>query len=340
MTLLRAAGDARFEPPIDLTGGDVAQSRYIDAGDFDGDGLVDVATAGGDVLYGVGRGPDGVPIARELAAQVPAVARGVAVADIDGDGRDDIVIARSASVSAGAGGGELIVLRNLGSRGWEPVAQPALFDLCDLLESVAAADLDGDGDIDLAVTIQGESAAPCAQPGVRILRGDGRGLFEPASFVPFESRRPRWITTADFDRDGRLDLAVALDDAVALIDEIAIVRNESESSPRDLDLNGVPDVCQFVRGDADIDQRVTISDAVSILRYLFLEAPAPSCLEAADVDNDGLVGLSDAIRVLLFLFQAGPPPEEPTMRQRGACTWAEWDDPNGLLPCEYLCQAR
>jgi len=76
----------------------------------------------------------------------------------------------------------------------------------------------------------------------------------------------------------------------------------------------------FIRGDADGSQEVLITDAIVILKYLFLSGPWPACDDAADVDDDGQIVISDVIRLLFHLFLGGenlPPPypdpgEDPT----------------------------
>jgi len=67
----------------------------------------------------------------------------------------------------------------------------------------------------------------------------------------------------------------------------------------------------FVRGDANSDDRVDLSDAVRIINSLFLGGPSPSPLDSADVDDDGALNVTDAIRVLDFLFRGGPRPPAP-----------------------------
>ena len=54
-----------------------------------------------------------------------------------------------------------------------------------------------------------------------------------------------------------------------------------------------------------------LSDAVSILGWLFLGAREPSCPDAADANDDGGIDLSDAVYVLGWLFGGGPPPAAP-----------------------------
>src|SRR5262249_30026418 len=58
----------------------------------------------------------------------------------------------------------------------------------------------------------------------------------------------------------------------------------------------------FVRSDCNQDSFVDISDAVSILGFLFLGAQHPSCDRACDSNDDGGIDVSDPIHVLGFLF--------------------------------------
>jgi hypothetical protein len=58
----------------------------------------------------------------------------------------------------------------------------------------------------------------------------------------------------------------------------------------------------FVRGDANADGAVHVSDAVRILMYLFMGAPPPPCLDAADSNDDGEVAMTDAILILMDFF--------------------------------------
>lgn len=59
-----------------------------------------------------------------------------------------------------------------------------------------------------------------------------------------------------------------------------------------------------ILGDANCDQSVNITDAISILRYLFSGEPAPSCLDLADVtpENGAGVNITDVVRILQSLF--------------------------------------
>src|SRR5690606_38795471 len=73
---------------------------------------------------------------------------------------------------------------------------------------------------------------------------------------------------------------------------------------------GSPPEPRFVRGDANGDGSLDISDPVSTLGYLFLGNTA-TCLDALDVDDDGDLALTDAVVALSFLFQGGTEPAPP-----------------------------
>jgi hypothetical protein len=80
-----------------------------------------------------------------------------------------------------------------------------------------------------------------------------------------------------------------------------------------LTLEVVPERDVFLRGDADRNWRLDISDAVSILSTLF-HFPGvrqTACPDAADVDDDGSLRLTDALLVLNFLFRNGVAPAHP-----------------------------
>jgi hypothetical protein len=69
---------------------------------------------------------------------------------------------------------------------------------------------------------------------------------------------------------------------------------------------------EFQRGDADGSGKLAVTDAIHIVRYLYLgEEEAVGCLDAADADDDGRLQLPDAVYVLQFLFREGSSPPEP-----------------------------
>lgn len=80
----------------------------------------------------------------------------------------------------------------------------------------------------------------------------------------------------------------------------------------------------FLRGDPNGDENVDLSDAVSILQYLFLGGVEPSCFDAADTDDTGTLNLSDAIYLLGHLFLGTSPPPAPYPQPGRDPTVDEW----------------
>jgi hypothetical protein len=70
---------------------------------------------------------------------------------------------------------------------------------------------------------------------------------------------------------------------------------------------------RFLRGDADGDCRLNLTDATYLLNFLFLEGRALSCPDSADTDDSGVLELTDAVVGLNYLFLQGrePPPPGP-----------------------------
>ena len=59
---------------------------------------------------------------------------------------------------------------------------------------------------------------------------------------------------------------------------------------------------RFVRGDANADGVVNLTDGIATLEWLFAGASPPPCLEAADVDASRRIDLADAVAVFQWLF--------------------------------------
>lgn len=74
----------------------------------------------------------------------------------------------------------------------------------------------------------------------------------------------------------------------------------------------------FVRGDANMDGRINIVDAVTVVRFLYqgedlgdIQGTHPACNDAADSNDDGRVNFADPIYLLRFLFLRGSSPPSP-----------------------------
>ena len=132
-----------------------------------------------------------------------ATGTGVAILDADGDGRMDVFLVNAARLEPGdppAPTGHLY--RNLGGLRFADVTKRAGLDRPGWGQGVCAGDYDNDGDPDLFVTYYGQS---------RLYQNDGDGSFRDVTGDAGLAAPPRWdtgCTFVDYDRDGRLDLAV------------------------------------------------------------------------------------------------------------------------------------
>lgn len=63
-----------------------------------------------------------------------------------------------------------------------------------------------------------------------------------------------------------------------------------------------------LRGDANSDGSVTVSDVVYMINYLFKGGLAPVPLPSADLNCDSKVTVSDVVYLINYLFKGGPAP--------------------------------
>jgi hypothetical protein len=133
-------------------------------------------------------------------------ARSVAVADINGDGKPDIIVANGC---IGCGGGPtfgVAVLLGTGDGGFG-TAQNYSLNL-QAAVSVAFGDVNEDGKQDLLVTTDCFSSNHCEAGGVWVLLGNGDGSFQTPVVYKSGGMGASGIVLEDFNGDGKLDLAV------------------------------------------------------------------------------------------------------------------------------------
>jgi hypothetical protein len=118
----------------------------------------------------------------------------IAVADVDGDGKPDLIVGAVTATSAVIG-----VLINTGTGAF---GSPALLPTYSWPANIVAADFDGDGKQDFAV-VHIANDAP-----ISIFRGHGDGTFDPETLL-LAGSQPQAAVAADFTGDGKLDLAVS-----------------------------------------------------------------------------------------------------------------------------------
>ncbi|MBS2026729.1 MAG: VCBS repeat-containing protein [Deltaproteobacteria bacterium] len=171
-----------------------ADLRGVAMVDLDGDGNLDVITidASNSALeVFMGRGDGGVvtPPATYGTAQGPL---DLAVGDFNHDGVPDVATACQYGVSGGVS-----VLLGFGDGGFDS----ALPTLGGESASIAAGDVDGDGNLDLVATVLGST------PSVAVFLGNGNGTFQ-SGVTHAAGLSPNRIILQDLDGDGRADLVM------------------------------------------------------------------------------------------------------------------------------------
>ncbi len=203
IAILRNHGDGTLAPAEALfTPPEVGGANDFSVGDIDGDGWPDIL-ASHDSRWAVYRNDGhGQFQSGELygATEAPIA---IELADMDGDGHlDPIVVGRESLEAA--------VYHNFGNGDFHtPIPEQAASNssLPASFLGMDSADIDGDGDLDVAIAY-----SPLLQNsgGVSILRGNGDGTFSP----PLEYPSPQGVIypkLADLDGDGHPDLLWADD---------------------------------------------------------------------------------------------------------------------------------
>lgn len=283
----------------------------VTIGDLDGDGKPElVVTNGGDATVSVFRNTatPGTIGAGSFATRVDFASgtqpNAVAIGDVDGDGKPEMAVTYSSGIS---------VFRNTSTVGAVTTGSFAArvdFAAGSSPSSVAMADLDGDGKVDVAIANQGSN-------NVSVLRNtavsggiDAGSLAAKVDFATGTGAVS--VATADLDGDGKPDLAVTN----FALGTVSVLRNTATAgsissgsfatkvdftagtNPRglfisDLDGDGKPDLTVANQGSATVSlfRNTATSGSITTGSFAakvdFATGVAPYSVTAGDLDGDG-----------------------------------------------------
>ena len=213
--VLLGNGDGSFQAEVTYSSGGLSPAALAVA-DVNGDGKPDVVVANRwtdnthtnsnvAVLLngGTGNFPSGIQYG--TGGFYPD---SVAIADVNGDGNPDLVVANTSVLSTGGLGNVGVLLGNgKGAFQGAMAYNSGLYGAT----SVAVADVNGDGKLDLVVANCSGSSSDCSGGGgnVGVLLGNGLGTFQTA--LPFGpgGNTPFGVAVGDVNGDGRPDILVA-----------------------------------------------------------------------------------------------------------------------------------
>jgi len=205
----------------------------------------------------------------------------VAVADVNGDGKPDLVVGNLTSPSS------VSVLLGNGNGTFQTQTTFATFAFP---RSVAVADMNGDGKSDLVVV---------NLAGVSVLLGNGNGTFQSQTTFPTGSNSYS-VAVADFNGDGRPDLVVGTNSGVSVLlgNGNGTFQNQSTfatgGTPAsvalgDVNGDGKPDlvVANYGFGSNSVSVLLGNGNGTFQNQTTLATGPGPVSVAVADVTGDG-----------------------------------------------------
>jgi hypothetical protein len=186
------------------------------------------------------------------------IAESIAVGDVNGDGKPDLVVANCGPSGSSCGKGTVSILLGNGNGTFQAAVT---YDTGgSIATSVAIGDLNGDGKPDLVVATENQCPS-CANGGVSVLIGNGDGSFQPAVTYSSGGLFAFSVALGALNSDGHRDVVVA--NQVMCIgcskNEVSVLLGNGDGTVQPamdfgLDGNEVPSVALGdVNGDGKLD---------------------------------------------------------------------------------------
>jgi FG-GAP-like repeat/Abnormal spindle-like microcephaly-assoc'd, ASPM-SPD-2-Hydin/FG-GAP repeat len=214
VTILLGNGNGTFSVPDVASPTTGSNPLSFVTGDFNGDGKVDLAVANYrsntvTILLGNGDGSFAATGATPATGSFPAA---IVAGDFNKDGKLDLAVDNQCGTGGGCTAGTVTILLGDGTGNFTPAAASPATGSGPV--TMAVADFNGDGNLDLAVPSDCGANGTCTTNGaVTILLGDGTGRFTASASMAATGLRPYGIVVGDFNGDGKPDLAIANNDS-------------------------------------------------------------------------------------------------------------------------------
>ena len=244
----------------------------------------------------------------DISAGALSWPRGVAIHDMDGDSKPDLIVADNNKIYNlnNTSNGTVSIYRNISVAGAVGFASAVVFATADYPRKTFVSDIDGDGKPDVAVTNNNMSGS------VSILRNTST----PGS-IAFSARQefatgsyPEMVVMGDLTEDGKPEMVVSnlASSTLSLFKNISVNGSISFASKQDFPLSaplglaigditgdGIPDLvaASFASGEVSVYKNTTAGNALSFAPKMdYVSGSDPVQVAIGDIDGDDMPDIS------------------------------------------------